>query len=205
MDWLDGMPLGEYLKLNSLKQADADRLGQAMWDFYHFQMHELRALHADPHPGNFIITNDTKLGIIDFGCVKVIPEEFYATYFQLLDKSILLDKPRLERLFYSLRFIYQEDTPSDKAFFKKVFTEMVELLGRPFRKDQFDFSDNTYFESLYAFGESISSMKEFRNSKRARGVKDALYINRTYFGLYNLLNEMGARVNTGRRWVPKIG
>lgn len=203
MDWLEGLPLGEYLKQNKLNQSDADRLGQAMWDFYHFQMHELKALHADPHPGNFIITDNMKLGIIDFGCVKVIPEEFYNTYFQLLDKGILLDKPRLEQLFYELHFIYPDDTQADKTFFKKVFTEMVELLGRPFRQEHFDFADNTYFESLYAFGESISTMKEFRNSKRARGVKDALYINRTYFGLYNLLNEMGAKVRTDS-WVPAL-
>ncbi len=203
MDWLEGLPLGEYLKQTKLNQSDADRLGQAMWNFYHFQMHELRALHADPHPGNFIITADMKLGIIDFGCVKVIPDEFYSAYFQLLDRSILYDHPRLERLFYELRFIYADDTPADKRFFKKVFTEMVELLGRPFRQEHFDFADNSYFQALYNFGESISTMKEFRNSKRARGIKDALYINRTYFGLYNLLNEMGAKVRTDS-WVPAI-
>ena len=44
-------------------------------------------------------------------------------------------------------------------------------------------------------------MKEIRDSKKARGIKHALYINRTYFGLYNLLNELGATVNT-RSFVP---
>lgn len=66
MDWLEGVPLGEMLN-KSLPQAASDKLGQAMWDFYHFQMHTLKAVHADPHPGNFIITKDYKLGIIDFG------------------------------------------------------------------------------------------------------------------------------------------
>ena len=142
-----------------------------------------------------------ELGIIDFGCVKVIPDNFYNTYFQLLENGILQDKPRLERLFYELRFIYPDDKPSDKVFFKEVFTQLIELLGRPFKSSSFDFADNSYFESLYAFGESISKMKEFRDSKRARGVKDALYINRTYFGIYNLLNEMGAKVKTDT-WNP---
>jgi hypothetical protein len=39
-------------------------------------------------------------------------------------------------------------------------------------------------------------MKAFRESKKARGVKDALYINRTYYGLYNLLHELKAEVDT---------
>ncbi|MCB0488827.1 MAG: AarF/UbiB family protein [Cyclobacteriaceae bacterium] len=201
MDWLEGKPLGEYVKGNTLKPEDANRIGQAMWDFYHFQMHQLKALHADPHPGNFIITDDLKLGVIDFGCVKVIPDQFYETYFQLLDGNVLSDQGRMDRLSYALNFIYPQDTTSDKLFFRSIFTQMVELLGRPFRSATFDFSDANYFKSLYAFGEALSGMKEFRNSKKARGVKDALYINRTYFGLYNLLHELGATVET-TSWIP---
>jgi hypothetical protein len=30
-------------------------------NFYHFQIHQLKELHADPHPGNFIITNDEQV------------------------------------------------------------------------------------------------------------------------------------------------
>jgi hypothetical protein len=44
-------------------------------------------------------------------------------------------------------------------------------------------------------------MKELRESKKARGVKHAIYINRTYFGLYNLLYDLKASVNT-TSWVP---
>jgi hypothetical protein len=73
---------------------------------------------------------------------------------------------------------------------------LVELLGRPFRTPRFDFAEKTYFESLYKFGEEIGNMKAFRESKKARGVKDALYINRTYYGLYNLLHELKAEVDT---------
>jgi predicted unusual protein kinase regulating ubiquinone biosynthesis (AarF/ABC1/UbiB family) len=196
MDWLEGTVLGEFLKRETLSQSDANKIGQAMWDFYHFQMHRLKVLHADPHPGNFIITPHHKLGIIDFGCVKVIPPAFYRSYFALLDKGILKDKSRLEKVFYEMRFIYPEDSVQEKKFFTEVFIKLVELLGRPFQTPSFNFADTTYFESLYSFGEELSTMKELRESKRARGVKDALYINRTYFGLYHLLHELKATVQT---------
>lgn len=202
MDWVEGMPLGEFLKKNKLSRKDANRIGQAMWDFYHFQIHELKELHADPHPGNFIITPDLKLGIIDFGCVKVIPKDFYPVYFQLLNKKILRNDVLLEKAFYELNFLYQDDPAKQRAVFKAVFTELVELLGRPFRSAEFDFAEQGYFDSLYKFGEELSTMKDFRDSKKARGVKDALYINRTYFGLYTLLHELGAKVDT-TSWVPK--
>lgn len=195
MDWINGLPLGEVLK-DKITYENATALGQALWDFYHFQMHQLRAVHADPHPGNFIVTPDFKLGIIDFGCVKVIPDSFYNSYFQLLKPEILQDENKLMKVFYDLRFIYEDDTAKEKKFFTDVFIKLVSLLGKPFQQPVFDFSDKEYFESLYAFGEELSGMKELRKSKRARGVKDALYINRTYFGLYSILHDLKATVAT---------
>ena len=64
--------------------------------------------------------------------------------------------------------------------------------------DQFDFGDDAYFKTIFQTGEQVSSMKEFRNSRTARGPRHALYINRTYFGLYNILNELKAVVQTRR-------
>ena len=37
-------------------------------------MHILKSVHADPHPGNFLITEKGELVAIDFGCIKEIPE-----------------------------------------------------------------------------------------------------------------------------------
>jgi predicted unusual protein kinase regulating ubiquinone biosynthesis (AarF/ABC1/UbiB family) len=195
MDWLEGKPLGDVINQGIGKDVGS-RLGQAMWDFYHFQMHTLKAVHADPHPGNFIITNDKKLGIIDFGCVKEIPTEFYSLYFQLMDRDLLQDPKRQQKVFSELRFIYPEDSPKEKEFFKSIFTKLVELLGRPFHAGEFDFSNKDYFEELYSFGEKLSMMKELRESKKPRGVRDAIYINRTYFGLYTLLHDLKAKIRT---------
>lgn len=195
MDWLEGKPLGEVIH-KPMPQAERNKLGQAMWDFYHFQMHTLKAVHADPHPGNFIITDDHKLGIIDFGCVKEIPTDFYSLYFQLLEGKILTDAAAQQDVFRKLRFIYPDDSAKEKEFFTALFVKLVELLSRPFHTPEFDFADAKYFEELYSFGEKLSSMKELRDSKKARGVRDAVYINRTYFGLYTILHDLKAKIKT---------
>jgi predicted unusual protein kinase regulating ubiquinone biosynthesis (AarF/ABC1/UbiB family) len=193
MDWIDGKPLGD--AIDSIPANKTTQIGQAMWDFYHYQMHNLKSVHADPHPGNFIITPDYKLGVIDFGCVKVIPSKFYTTYFQLMDPDLLKDEKRMEKVFYDLHFIYPDDTAKDKQFFKELFYKLVELLARPFQSDVFDFSKKDYFEAMYGFGEELTTMKELRQSKKARGVRDAIYLNRTYFGLYNILHDLKVKVN----------
>lgn len=195
MDWIEGKPLGEVLKKEIVPEL-GNSLGQALWDFYHFQLHTLKTVHADPHPGNFLVTSTGKLGIIDFGCVKAMTDSFHKKYFQLLDPSLLENRERLEKAFYELKFIYADDTEKERKFFIEIFSTLVELLSRPFKTPSFDFSDKTYFETLYSFGEEISKMKELRKSKKARGVKDALYINRTYFGLYNILHDLKATIQT---------
>ncbi len=196
MDWIDGLHIKEWLDSRP-DQETRNKIGQALWDFYAHQIHSLKEVHADPHPGNFIITKDNQLGIIDFGCVKEIPLDFYEQYFKLMEHDILEVKYDLEALFMKLGFLTPNDTKKEKVFFMSVFREMIELLGRPFRSEKFDFGDDSYFAQIYEVGDRVSKMKEIRNSKSARGNRHGLYINRTYFGLYNLLNELKAEISTG--------
>ncbi len=195
MDWLDGKHIKEWLESNPT-QEKKNRIGQALWDFYHHQVHNIKQVHADPHPGNFIIQEDGQLGIIDFGCVKVIPEDFYQGYFSLIKRDLLIKEEELNEIFYNLEFITDKDTEVEKEYFKGVFKEMISLLGKPFHADSFDFANNAYFEQIFKLGDRISNEKMFKKSRQARGSRHGLYINRTYFGLYNLLNQIGAEIDT---------
>lgn len=195
MDWIEGSHIKEWLETNP-SQEDRDRIGQALWDFYHHQVHNLKQVHADPHPGNFIIQKDGKLGIIDFGCVKVIPEDFYHGYFSLIKKDLLLNQEELDEIFYNLEFISDKDSEEEKTFFKGIFREMISLLGKPFHVESFDFANDAYFEQIFQLGDRISNDKMFRKSRQARGSRHGLYINRTYFGIYNILNQLQANIKT---------
>jgi predicted unusual protein kinase regulating ubiquinone biosynthesis (AarF/ABC1/UbiB family) len=195
MDWISGRHIKEWMETNP-SQTEKNQVGQALWEFYHHQVHNLRQVHADPHPGNFIIQEDANLGIIDFGCVKVIPEDFYRGYFGLMKKDMVLKEEEMDQMFYSLDFITDKDTEEEKVYFKGVFKEMISLLGKPFHAERFDFADNDYFEQIFQLGDRISNDKMFKKSRQARGSKHGLYINRTYFGLYNLLNQLQAEVVT---------
>ena len=199
MDWVAGKHLDEFLKENP-PQEIRNQIGQALWDFYDYQMHRMLMVHADPHPGNFLMRPDGTLGIIDFGCVKVIPPDYYKTHFRVINPRIFDDPVGLEQTFYDLGFIYEDDTSEVKKLFKETFSEMIYLTVRPFREETFDFGDENYFMQLYQFGERLSKMDELKKSKKPRGSKDALYLNRTYFGLYSMLNRLKANIKTHTSW-----
>ena len=64
MDWMEGIHLSEFTNHNTDQKA-ANKIGQALWDFYMYQIHELKKVHADPHPGNFLISKDENLIALD--------------------------------------------------------------------------------------------------------------------------------------------
>jgi predicted unusual protein kinase regulating ubiquinone biosynthesis (AarF/ABC1/UbiB family) len=192
MDWIEGLHLKEFLKTNPSQEL-RNKIGQALWDFYNFQQHELKAVHADPHPGNFLITPDEKLGVIDFGCVKEMPDDFYYPFFALISSDIMKDKVKTITAFRALEMIHENDNPRQIAFYYNAYKEMIELFAQPYISKSFDFSKPEFFKQLYNYGEKITKMPEF---KPARGVKHFIYINRTNFGLYTILHELKATVKT---------
>jgi predicted unusual protein kinase regulating ubiquinone biosynthesis (AarF/ABC1/UbiB family) len=192
MDWIEGMHLKEYLQTNP-SQEDRNRIGQALWDFYNFQQHELRAVHADPHPGNFLITPDGNLAVIDFGCIKVLPDDFYYPFFSLTQRGFFENDEKTMEAFRSLEMILPKDNAEQVSFYFETYKQMISLFSKPYSVDVFDFSEKGFFEDLYKYGEMIARMPEF---KQARGVKHFIYVNRTNFGLYNILHELNATVKT---------
>lgn len=192
MSWLNGLHLKEFLATNPSKEI-RNKIGQALWDFYNFQQHELRAVHADPHPGNFLITPKGNLGIIDFGCIKKLPDSFYYPFFSTTSTDLMNDREETIKAFRALEMILPKDTEAQIEFYYQAYKEMITLFAQPYTKGEFDFSKPEFFDSLYSFGEKIAKMPEF---KQARGVKHFIYVNRTNFGLYNILNELGAIVKT---------
>lgn len=193
MDWMEGVHLGEFVK-SEFSRLAGDQLGQALWDFYMFQIHALRRVHADPHPGNFLVGNAGELIAIDFGCVKEIPRSFYEPYFELAQAENIGNDSVLEDKLRSLEILTEQDSPEDVRFFKALFKEMLQLFTEPFQSDRFDFSDPQFWGRIADLSRRFAADSDIRNRNAGRGSRHFIYINRTFFGLYNLLHDLRARV-----------
>lgn len=191
MDYMKGEHLSEFVTHNT-DQKLSNQLGQALWDFYMFQIHNLRKVHADPHPGNFLISPDGKLIALDFGCMKHIPEEFYVPYFELAKKESLEDKELFNQKLYELEILRKDDTQEEIEFFSAMFHELLSLFTQPFHSETFNFSDPEFFNKVGEMGQRYSKSTELRNMNGNRGSKHFIYINRTFFGLYNLMFDLKA-------------
>lgn len=202
MDWMHGVHLSEFAKTN-FTQETGNLLGQALWDFYMFQMHILRKVHADPHPGNFLVGSDNTLIAIDFGCIKEIPDEFYVPYFELAKRENFENDEIFMEKMYELEILKKEDSSQELNFFKALFKEMLSLFTSPFNADTFDFGSDEFWAKITDLSQRYSKDEQIRKMNGNRGSKHFLYINRTFFGLYNLLHDLRAQVdvNNFRKYI----
>src|SRR6266851_2065382 len=97
-----------------------------------------RRIHADPHPGNFLLLPDGRLGVLDFVATKLLSEPFAATYRSFLEanaqgKRAMQVGPALERA--GFRFI-GDDVQAAHEFCQR----LADIVERPIQTDEpYDF------------------------------------------------------------------
>ena len=193
MDWMEGIHLSEYTARNN-DPEQMQQVGQTLWDFYMYQMHVLKRVHADPHPGNFLVDKSGALVAIDFGCIKEVPEDFYVPYFELAQKEAIDDRDFFIDKITTLEILRPDDSAEDSAYITDLFHELLGVLTFPFHKDTFDFSDESFWSKVAQMSERLSQDEQIRKLNGNRGSRHFLYINRTFFGLYNLLHDLKADI-----------
>jgi predicted unusual protein kinase regulating ubiquinone biosynthesis (AarF/ABC1/UbiB family) len=70
-EWIDGTPLSALIASGSEESRDA--AGERLAVLHFSAPQRVGMLHADPHPGNFRILADGRLGVLDFGAVARTP------------------------------------------------------------------------------------------------------------------------------------
>ena len=71
-EWLEGTAMSQLIADGS--QEDRDRVARHYAEMLLAGPLEVGLLHADPHPGNFLLLPDGRLGVLDFGAVKHLPD-----------------------------------------------------------------------------------------------------------------------------------
>ena len=70
-EWIEGTPLASVI--NGGSEDERDHAGMLLATLHFSAPARVRLLHADPHPGNFRLLDDGRLGVIDFGAVARLP------------------------------------------------------------------------------------------------------------------------------------
>ncbi len=184
MELLEGVPLDEWLKRDP-GRADRDALGTRLLALFFRQAFELRRFHADPHPGNLLLDEEGGIGLIDFGCVEMLSAE-RADQIRQLYRIPIEDVDALDRQYRRLG-LYQDDDPMVESRRDALLRLQRANVGRFHVAGSWDFGE------LGPLRELSACLRQVAQLGIASG--PLVLFERSQFGLYNLLHQIGARVD----------
>jgi predicted unusual protein kinase regulating ubiquinone biosynthesis (AarF/ABC1/UbiB family) len=196
MSRVPGMRLQDFLKTNP-SQEIRDKLGSGLTHLFFFQLFHVHALHADPHPGNYLLNKDGTIGLVDFGCVKYLQPEVIRCYAQfwsrqwvrnpkiygdiirvIFGSKVSPEEPRVRRCMNGIKQFYDEFHPLDSG-------------AKPL-----DLADARFMEGLAKLAKILIGNKFLS--------PEFVFLSRTESGMCNLLHILKARVPTTkivRQWM----
>ena len=133
-EWMDGTPLARIIAGGTT--AERNRAGIMIIRFLFSGPARVRLLHADPHPGNFRLLADGRLGVLDFGAVDRLPDGFppiFGRVLRLMHEDG--DLAKLEDEFRSHGFL-RDGVSIDLAALRAFLAPLAE----PSRVESFRFS-----------------------------------------------------------------
>lgn len=204
MEWMNGLHLSEYVEQEK-SQEKRNEIAQSLWDFFQYHIHVHQKVHADPHPGNLKVNENNELVVLDFGCMKEIPFDFYESFFKLADIENIQNESVFVSVLKELQLINDSDDDKDLETIKSTFRTLLTIINKPYNFEKFDFSDPEYFKQLLLLGSELKDDKALRQLKGKRGSRHFLYVNRTLIGLLGLMNTLQAGeviVQNYKKYIP---
>lgn len=132
MEFIQGTKLDVAIDALS-SQEEKDALGYTFSEIFVWMFHERFVLHADPHPGNFLLTEDGRIAFLDFGCMRRYEPEFCDLWIDLLVAKWQHAPERLPGIFEALGYRPQRGYggPTERQL-----SELCEIVSQPFLYDR---------------------------------------------------------------------
>jgi len=120
MDWVDGVKLSDIDSTQADRKLVMDRLVEATYQ----QIFVRGIFHADPHPGNLIVDDESTLSFLDFGLIGRITPEMRDTLELLFVGAVFRDPDIIART------LYRVGAADGRVQIRQLSTEIEDLLDR---------------------------------------------------------------------------
>lgn len=190
-EFIEGISFVKWIETNpDLKTREyfADQFIRLYLD----EIFKFKLVQSDPNPGNFLITRDNKIALIDFGAVKEYSDSFVNSYRKILMASFKGDKEMILKESYKVHFIDERETEE----VKNIYLEMMDYLSRPFRgNEHFDFTSRDFFNHSRDLSIEMSL-----KSRYSPPPKDLLFLHRKLAGVFIFLKKLDVKIRLKDYW-----
>ena len=139
---LHGQPLLDFMDSDATgaeRRRVARLLILAIWGPFY----AARLVHADPHPGNFFVLPEGRLGVLDFGSTKRLSEPFATVYRAFLEENAAgRSHPDVGPMLKKAGFRFLGDDEEDAFEFCQ---KVADIVQRPIQGESYDFGSEALF------------------------------------------------------------
>jgi len=188
-EYMRGRKFEQVLELD---QSARDHFGEVLWRFVFESIVRHGMFNGDPHPGNYLFTDDGKVVFLDYGCVKYFPDEMLANWVELVRRHLEGRREDFRSMASELGF-FRLDSPLPADLVYDFFGYFYE----PISADRdFTFTSEYNAESL---GMVFRPTGKFDGIvKKLNMPPDFFLVNRIQWGVHSILAKLGASMNWHR-------
>ncbi|HLV71252.1 putative unusual protein kinase regulating ubiquinone biosynthesis (AarF/ABC1/UbiB family) [Actinomadura hallensis] len=197
-EWLDGTPLAKVIAEGD--QELRNRAGMLLFRFLLSGPARCEMIHIDPHPGNFRMMDDGRLGVMDFGGAARVPAELQWSIGRLTRIGTLGDPDEIVDALFEEGFLVP-DAEVDPQ-------EVADLIGphaAPFAVDRFRYS-REWMREQTAHGLGVAAdMRPGALARQFRFPPQYLAVSRALTGGGGVLCQLETEGNFRaevERWLP---
>jgi predicted unusual protein kinase regulating ubiquinone biosynthesis (AarF/ABC1/UbiB family) len=191
-EWVDGASFEEML---GLPQEQRDRIAEILQRFYLGATDMVGRFNTDPHPGNYLLRDDERLALLDFGSVKVVDPEWLASSQRLIRAVVEGDTEQFMSGLVTLGYVHR----ADRIDAERLLRQTLES-GDWFLRDKDLQIDPDYVAGIIA---TLTDPRSIDSSLRtARGLKvppEEIWFRRVQIGVLAVAGQLRARGNWHRR------
>ncbi len=195
MSCMKGLILNEWLETCPDRESKTI-VAQTLHDIFIEGLYELKQIHADPNPGNFLVTNELKICLVDFGCVRSFDDKFIQLYQKLIRISAGNERRAYVDLLTRMKLITPDFDPDIKDQMVALFMRIGDWFSELFIEEEFDFGANSDFMER---GIKIArQMHQFR--KHHNIMPEFIFLDRTRYGLIKLFEKMKVKIRIRNKY-----
>lgn len=195
MEKMYGLSLTDWIQTKP-SISDKEEVGKKLLELFMLEFFTYGFVQTDPNPGNFLISPDKKIVLLDFGATKEYDEKFRKQYLSVLKAAYDNDQEKM--LSYSYEFNLVSSKESSATL--NLYCQMISDTVAPFRIDQlFSFSDEEYVKKSKQ--NVIQFMKE---SKYSPPPKNIIFLHRKLGGIFQIIRKMDVSINLHKYWIKHL-
>jgi len=184
MEFISGKPVNEWIESASEKQKET--MAHNFMNLYlaEFFIHGL--VQTDPNPGNFLITADDRIALLDFGAVRQYSPEFINGYKRIIKASIEGNEELVLKESYQLGFIDERESVEVKTIYLDLMRLSTDLFGMV---EAQDFSDKSFINKSQKLSWAL-----IRHCHYTPPPKDIIFLHRKLAGVFVIFRRLNVQV-----------